>query len=146
MTQNEELLQRCFDADLNDDEMKNLFLVLGKDGGLRNTFRSLQTLRRDLLSIPAPNISPALDERIKALNRSSMLRLLPDRPSLKKFAAKKITMSVPALAAALLLMVIGSYFAVSTVEVGPKPETEYVYVVEMPAYVVQSSYQSIKNN
>ena len=146
MTQNEELLQRCFDGDVNDEEMKNLFVVLCKDGGLRNTFRSLQALRRDLHSIPAPNISPALDERIKALNRSSMLRLLPDRPSLKKFAAKKITMSVPALAAALLLMVIGSYFAATTVEVAPKPETEYVYVVEMPAYVVQSSYQTIKNN
>lgn len=146
MTQNEELLQRCFDADLNDEEMKNLFLVLGKDGGLRNTFRSLQTLRRELHSIPAPNVPPELDERIKALSRYSMLHLLPDRPSLKNFAAKKITMSVPALAAALLLMVIGSYFAATTGEGVPKPETEYVYVVEMPAYVVQSSYQTIKNN
>ncbi|MEI7907868.1 MAG: hypothetical protein WCI84_10985 [Bacteroidota bacterium] len=146
MTQNEELLQRCFDGDVNDEEMKNLFVVLCKDGGLRNTFRSLQMLRRDLHSIPVPNVSPALDERIKTLNKYSLLRLLPDRPSLKKFTAKKITMSVPAIAAALLLMVIGSYFAATTIEVTPKPETEYVYVVEMPAYVVQSSYQTIKNN
>jgi len=145
MKQNEELLQRCFDGDLNDDEMKQLFFAMSNDKILRKQFRSFQTLRLGLQSIPLQNVPVKLDERIKSLHSVSRDEILPSKSALRRVITKRFTLSVPAFAATILLLLAGSYFAATNIFVR-QPKMEYVYVVEMPAYVVQSNYQIIKTN
>ncbi|MFA6468139.1 MAG: hypothetical protein WCW35_04515 [Bacteroidota bacterium] len=145
MNEKEELLQRCFDNDLDDGELRMLFVELGKNAVLRRSFRAMQLLREDLHSISSPEVPRTLDERIERIGRRSVLRLLPNAAPFKRFAIKKISVSAPAIAASFLLVLFGSYYAATRIFV-PVPKMEYVYVVEMPAYVVQSNYQEIKNN
>ncbi|MFA5832542.1 MAG: hypothetical protein WDA22_03590 [Bacteroidota bacterium] len=145
MNVKEELLFRCFDEDLNDDEMKKLFVDLSKDDDLRNSFRNMLRLQHDLQMISKPTVPHALDMQMKTLSSSSRLSNMPDRPLLRRIVSKKISLSIPAFAAAMLLMLLGSYILATNVAV-QKPKMEYVYVVEMPAYVVQSNYNPIKNN
>jgi len=145
MNSNEELLHRCFDADLNDNEMKKLFLDLSKNADLRNTFRKFQSLQHDLHMLSQPAVPASLDARMSTLRPALRFRQMQDRPLLRRIVSKKISLSLPALAAAFLLMIMGGYFAVTNVAI-PKPKVEYVYVVEMPAYIVQSNYTSLKNN
>ena len=145
MNKTEELLQRCFDSDLNDAEMKELFRELGKDAELRKSFRSLQSLRNDLRSITSPQISSLLDERIGKISVSSSAAYDAHRSPMRRMVMKKMSVSIPAMAAVLLILLMGSYFAAVNFFV-PQQKTEYVYVVEMPAYVVQSSTSIITNN
>ncbi len=141
MKKDEELLQGFVDNDLNDEEMKNLFLELSTNEVLRKQFRTLQTLRDELHSIPTPNVPATLDVKIKSLSLSSHLRLLPNKSVLRRIVDKKFTLSIPVFAATVLLLLVGSYVAATTIFV-QKQKTEYVYVVEMPAYVVQSNYSN----
>ena len=67
MSTNEELVQRCFDMDLSDDEMKKLFFDLSKDGELRKTFRSMQSLQHDLHNISQPIVPSQLDRKVESL-------------------------------------------------------------------------------
>jgi len=141
----EELLQRCFDGDLNDVEMKQLFFEMSTDGSLRKQFRSLQALRKGIQSIPLQPVPASLDKRIKSLYPMSDNRMSPNKSAFRRIVTKKFTLSMPAFAATVLMLLAGSYFAATNIFV-PKQKLEYVYVVEMPAYVVQSNYQIIKTN
>ncbi|MFA6457068.1 MAG: hypothetical protein WCW40_09625 [Bacteroidota bacterium] len=145
MKEYEELLQRCFDNDLDDKELKTLFAEMSKNASLRASFCALQSMRQDLHAIPVPEFPRALDERVRSINRGLILRMFPNAVPVHRFVEKKISFSVPAIAASILLLLFGSYYAATRFFV-PQPRMEYVYVVEMPAYVVQSSYQEIKNN
>ena len=144
MKKNEELLQRCFDSDLNDDEMESLFSEMSKDKTLRVQFRSLQKLQTELRSIPSPNVPATLDERITSTFVAPRTGMFPSRSAFQRIYRKKFTLSIPAFAATILLLLAGSYVAAKTIFI-PKQKLEYIYVVEMPTYVVQSNYQ-IKTN
>ena len=141
MKKDEELLQRFVDNDLNDEEMKNLFLELSKDDSLRIQFRLMQTLRDELRSFSSVNVPVTLDVKINSLRSPSQLRLLPNTSALRSVVDKKFTVSVPAFAATILLLLVGSYFAATNIFVS-KTETEYVYVVEMQPVIIQSNYSN----
>ncbi len=141
MKKNEELLNRFIDNDLNDEEMKVLFLELSTNEVLRTQFRTLQTLRDGLLSIPSPDVPLTLDLKIKSLSSSSQLRLLPNRSVLRRVVDKKFTLSIPTFAATVLLLLMGSYIAATTIFV-QKQKTEYVYVVEMQPVIIRSNYSN----
>jgi hypothetical protein len=135
MKKSEELLQRCFDGDLNDSEMKELFFEMSNNDELRIQFRSLQTLRRGLQSLRSPNVPQSLDKRINRMNAVPPFANLPGTFGLRQIIAKKFTLSIPAFAAAVLLLLAGSYFAVSKVAAA-KTETEFVYIMQLPTVEV----------
>ncbi|MDP1677419.1 MAG: hypothetical protein Q8L88_11195 [Bacteroidota bacterium] len=137
MKKNEELLQRCFDGDLNDDEMKNLFSEMSTDETLRMQFRSFQTLRQGLRSTPVHDVPVKLDERIKRLSLTSHVKMLSDKSRLQNFLSKKFSFSMPAFAATVLLLLVGSYFA-ATIVLAPKAETELVYIMQLPQIEVRA--------
>jgi len=139
MKKNEELLQRFVDNDLNDEEMKNLFLELSTNNALRKQFRTMQTFRSELLSIPSSNVPVTLDLKIKSLSSNSQLKLLPNKSALRHVMGKKFTFSIPAFAATVLLLLVGSYFAATNFFV-QKPLTEYVYVIEIEPITIRSSF------
>ncbi len=139
MKKNEELLHRFIDNDLNDEELKNLFNELSTNEVLRTQFRDLQKLRNELLSIPTPNVPLTLDLKIKSLSSSSQLRLLPNRSVLRRVVDKKFTLSIPAFAATILFLLVGSYVAATNVFVR-KAVTEYVYVIEIEPITIRSSF------
>lgn len=139
MKKNEELLQRYIDNDLNDVELKNLFIELSTNDALRMHYRRMQTLRSELHSIPPPNVPITLDLKIKSLSSSSQLRLLPNRSLLQKVVEKKFTLSIPAFVATILFLLVGSYVAATTIFV-QKQKTEYVYVVEIEPITIRSSF------
>ena len=141
MKKDEELLQRFVDNDLNDEEMKNLFLELSTNEVLRKQFRTLQTLRDELHSIPTPNVPATLDEKIKQLTSVPKIKMLSNKSALRRVVTKKFTLSMPAFAATILLLLVGSYFAATNIFVS-KTETEYVYVVEMQPVIIQSNYSN----
>lgn len=141
MKKNEELLQRFIDNDLSDEEMKILFLELSTNDSLRKQFRTMQTFRSELLSIPSPNVPAALDLKIKSLSSTSQLRLLPNRSVLRRIVGKKLTISIPVFTAAVLLLLAGSYIAATNTFV-QKQKTEYVYVVEMQPVIINSNYSN----
>lgn len=141
MKKDEELLQGFVDNDLNDEEMKNLFLAMSKDDSLRIQFRLMQTLRDELRSFSSVNVPVTLDVKINSLRSPSQLRLLPNTSALRSVVDKKFTVSVPAFAATILLLLVGSYFAATNIFVS-KTETEYVYVVEMQPVIIQSNYSN----
>ena len=139
MKQNEELLQRCFDGDLNDDEMKQLFFAMSNDKILRKQFRSFQTLRLGLQSIPLQNVPVKLDERIKSLHSVSRDGILPSKSALRRVFTKRFTLSVPAFAATVLLLLAGSYFAATNIFV-QQPKKEYVYVLQIPEIEIRDVF------
>lgn len=145
MTHHEEMLQRCFDNDLTDDELKTFFASLAKDRRLRDDYKAMHVLRNDLRTAPTIPVPVALDERVNAVIASHRRKFIPDAIPVRRFFSRRLTFSVPAFAAMIVLLLAGSYFAATTV-VRPVQQTEYVYVVEMPAYVVQSTVYSTINN
>lgn len=141
----EEMLQRCFDNDLTDDELKIFFATLAKDRNLRDDYKEMHVLRNDLraaLSMPVP---AALDERVNATIASHRQGFIPDAAPVRRFFSRRLTLSVPAFAALIVLLLAGSFYAATTV-LRPEQRTEFVYVVEMPAYVVQSTVYDVVNN
>jgi hypothetical protein len=139
MKKNEELLQRFLDNDLNDNEMKKLFIELSTNDVLRKQFRTMQTFRIELQSIPSQNVPVALDMKIKSLSSSSELRLLPNKSLLRRVVEREFKFSIPAFAATILLLLVGSYVAATNVFVR-KAVTEYIYVIEIEPITIQSSY------
>ncbi len=127
----DELLQRCFDGDLNDDEMKQLFVEMSIDGSLRKQFQSLQTLRNGLRSIPLPGTTGMLDDRIKRLHLNTSVRIQSGRSFFQRIMNKKFSFSIPAFAAAVLLLIVGGYFTVTKIA-APKTETEFIYIMQLP--------------
>ncbi len=126
-------LQRCLDEDLNDEEMRILFSQMAQDTELRKDFRGLMALKFEFHRLN--------DERntvtSKPVKRESMM--------MGRIIGRRLSISVPALAAVILMAVIGTYSLMrqSREKVF---EDRYVYVMEMPAYIVQSSYTQTKNN
>lgn len=139
MKMTEELLQRCFDLDLNDEEMKKLFSELSKDKELRKTFRLMQSLQNDLRSILQPIVSSQLDKKVDAMIFSSSFHSTSGTQNLLHLRTKRWSVSLPAIAATFLLMLTASYLAATTI-FAPEPETEYVYVVEMEPIIIRSNY------
>ena len=141
MKKDEELLQRFVDNDLNDEEMKNLFLELSTNEVLRKQFRTLQTLRDELRSFSSVNVPVTIDEKIKQLTSVPKIKMLSNKSALRRVVTKKFTLSMPAFAATILLLLVGSYFAATNIFVS-KTETEYVYVVEMQPVIIHSNYSN----
>ncbi|MCK9408606.1 MAG: hypothetical protein WCX28_13990 [Bacteriovoracaceae bacterium] len=144
MNSSEELLQRCFDNDLGDNEMKALFTELSTSVQLRYEFRSFQSMRTGLNAADNPSIPLSLDTRMESLFSSTLFRV-SSLVLLNAVVSKRFTVSIAAIAATLVLVLFGSYIAaINTIP--SSTTTEYVYVSELPAYVVQSSFHEIKNN
>ena len=139
MSTNEELVQRCFDMDLSDDEMKKLFFDLSKDGELRKTFRSMQSLQHDLHNISQPIVPSQLDRKVESLIFSTPAHSSSYNLKLHHLRTKRWSVSLPAIAASILLMLAASYVTATTIFT-PAPETEYVYVVEMEPIIIRSNY------
>lgn len=131
MKKNEELLQRCFDGDLNDDEMKYLFSAMSNDEMLREQFRSLQTLRTVIQSLQSQNVPTTLDDRIKRMSLTPHGTMPFSESVLRRIVGKKFILSIPAIAATVLILLAGSYF-VTTKMLVPKAETEFVYIMQLP--------------
>lgn len=140
---NDELLQRCFDGDLNDAEMEQLFSRMGNDAGLRKDFRSLMSLRNDLQMI-RDRMEP-LRESVRPIPVSGHQFQKPDRPSLRSHFNKKISVSIPVLTMVSILILFGTY-SITRSMTERKQDMQYVYFGEMPAYVVQSSNDVVNIN
>lgn len=145
MNKSDELLQRCFDNDLNDEEMQILFAELSGTREMRKQFRFLQELKMELRSNTTIQVPSSLDERIRSLILTRHRSNLPDASPLRRIISRKFTISVPAFVATVLFLFVGAYFAAANV-IKQKTETEYVYIVEMPPYVVQSKIYETVNN
>jgi negative regulator of sigma E activity len=145
MTHHDEMLQRCFDNDLTDDELKTFFAALAKERKLRDEYKEMHVLRNDLRAAPSIPVPAALDERVNAMIASHRRRFIPDASPVRRFFSRRLTLSIPAFAALIVLMLAGSFYAATTV-FRPVQQTAYVYVVEMPAYVVQSTVYDVVNN
>ncbi len=145
MKENEELLQRCFDGDLSDREMKKLFGDLSIQEKLREQFRAFQRLRNDLQTVPVHPVPVSLDLRIQSVIPQKQMRLLQHSSVVKRFVEKRFSVSIPAIAATLLVTFAVCY-AAAIMMFTTTPAKEYVYVVELPAYVVKSNHPHIINN
>lgn len=126
-------LQRCLDEDLNDEEMRILFSQMAQDAELRKDFRGLMALKFEFHRLH--------DERnmvtTKPVKRESMM--------MGTIIGRRLSITVPALAAVILMAVLGTYSLIQQSR-GNVFEERYVYMMEMPAYVVQSSTMQTKNN
>ncbi len=140
---NDELLQRCFDGDLNDAEMELLFSRMGNDAGLRKDFRSLMSLRNDLQTI-RDRMEP-LRESTRPIPVSGQILQKPDRPSIRTRFNKKISVSIPVLTMVSILILIGTYSLTRSMT-ERQQDLQYVYFGEMPAYVVQSANDDMNIN
>lgn len=141
MKKNEELLHRCLDGDLNDVEMQHLFLAMSNDAELRSLYRELQSLQSGLQSIPKPVVPESLDKRMQSFSPPVQRTLVADRPSMRRFIGKRISLPLPAMIAMVLFAVIGSYVAAKSSLIAV-PEKEFIYVVEMQPVVIQSNYSN----
>ncbi len=141
MKHDQENVHRCLDNDLSDAEMKELFLTLGRSPARRKEFRALLQLRHELRSEPI-SVPSSLDERIQPVLRPPAATILPFPASIVR---RRISFSLPAAAAALLLMLAMGYAAATSFAV-PEQRNKYVYIVELPAYVVSGSHTQIVNN
>lgn len=137
MKKHEELLQRCFDGDLNDDEMRNLFSAMSNDEMLREQFRSLQMLRNGLQSLQSQIVPAALDERIKRMSFATQRTMLSGESILRRIMERKFVLSIPAFAATVLLLLAGSYFAATKIQT-QQGVTEFVYIMELPQVEVHA--------
>jgi len=145
MNTHDEILQRCFDDDLNDDEMKSLFTLLSKNKVLREEYKAMHALRNEFRSGESYRVPAHLDDRVNDMIASHRRTFIRNAAPVKRFFARRLSFSVPAFAALIVLMLAGSYVAAAT-WFKPARLTEYVYVVEMPAYVVQSTVYTTTNN
>ncbi len=134
-------LQRCLDEELNDNEMKELFVQMTKDAGLRKDFRSLLALKKEIQRMPDPvNHSQSRS----ASGIFSTNRLLPgtaDRMSPFGIFSTHLSIRVPVFAAILVAVGITGYFTATNL-FQSQQKTEYVYVIEMPPVIINSSYSN----
>lgn len=136
MTTNEELLQRCIDDDLTDQEMQSLFAALSTSAPLRNEFRDLLALRSEL-SLTAHSAAPvSLDRRIESL---AVPRWSLNRPAFRRVLSRRIPVPAFALFAAAVMLIFGSIAYYGQQMLRP-PVTRYVYVYEMQPVIVQSHF------
>ncbi|MFZ4621588.1 MAG: hypothetical protein ACOYNS_13590 [Bacteroidota bacterium] len=136
-----DLLQRCLDEDLNDVEMKQLFTRLSSDEQLRKEFRSLTALKNELRRIPDP-IPPINSQTISRMNSSDHGSIRNGgRISFNRLITSKTAVRIPVLAALLLAVGLAGYGAMMLMFPN-QSRTEYVYVVEMPPVIIQSSYSN----
>ncbi len=139
--QNNDLLQRCMDDDLNDEEMKHLFATLSSDEQLRKDFRSLAALKNELRRIPDPLPPIYTNSGVRKYSADNGSIRKGGRISFNRLITSKISVRIPVIAALLLTMGLAGYGAMMLMF--PKqPRTEYVYVVEMPPVIIQSSYSN----
>ena len=137
MTKNDELLQRCLDGELNDEEMKQLFFEMSNDEALRKQFRSFQSLRRGLQTIPIPSVPIKLDEKIKRLSLTPQIKRSLNKSVMEKVLSKKLSFSMPAFVGTALLLLLGSYFAATKI-IPSRAETEFVYIMQLPQVEVHA--------
>ncbi len=128
----DELINRHIDNDLDDGETATLFVHLGSCHRCRMYLGSLLALREDLRTIPQPEPSALLDERIfeePAPVRPSRPRL---RAQLDTLFRKTITIPVPAAAALLLTLLATGYLFWNVTRTAPltaQPENRDVMVL-----------------
>jgi anti-sigma factor RsiW len=134
MTNNEELLQRCFDNDLNDAEMKRLFAALAGSASLREEFSSMQGMQHSLRSVAQYLPSVSLDRRVEQL--TSGRRTTAAAP-IRTLFRRTVPLRTVAIAVMLFVFVAGSLLLVLPVS-KKEIETQYVYIVQMPPVVVTS--------
>lgn len=145
MSNTDELLQRCFDGDLNDEESQMLFTRLSAQRQLREEFRALADLKNNIRgtrSIPFPR---ALDDRIRPMFARGKRTMAPDALSVRGIFRRRLTIPVPAFAVLILIMIAGILFSLRP-ETPPQYKTEVIYLSEMPTYVVQSTVVKTVNN
>ncbi|MFA6541951.1 MAG: hypothetical protein WCT99_10150 [Bacteroidota bacterium] len=140
MNAHEELLQRCFDNDLTDTEMEILFRELSINKGLRHEFKDLSLLLDDVreafvIDQPQPNES--------ILRSNATAPYIGGKSPVRRLITKKITVPIPIAIVIFLLTIIGSIYSVKALTPIQKPE--YVYLMEMPPYVVQD-YSNVHSN
>jgi hypothetical protein len=145
MNANDEMLHRLMDNELPDDGMREVFDALQKNRMLRDQFRSLLDLTRVLHAGATEPVPASLDTKVEALFRTHRPKFAVDASPIRKMFARKVRIPLPAFAAAILLILLGSYFTLTALPDVTR-QTEYVYVVEMPPYVVQSTVYDVVNN
>jgi len=145
MNANDEMLHRLMDNELPDDGMREVFGALQQNRMLREQFRSLLDLTRVLHAGASEPVPASHDTKVEALFRTHRPQFAVDASPIRKMFARKIRVPLPAFAAALLLILLGSYVALTTLPAVTQ-QTEYVYVSEMPPYVVQSTVYDVVNN
>ncbi len=145
MTANNEMLHRLIDNELPDDGMREVFGELKENRMLREQFRSLLILTHMLHASASEPVPASLDTKVEALFRTHRPQFAIDASPVRNFFARKIRIPMPAFAAAMLLILLGSYIALTNVP-SVTQHTEYVYVLEMPPYVVQSTVYDVVNN
>ena len=145
MNANDEMLHRLMDNELPDEGMRELFGELQHNRMLREQFRSLLNLTHVLHAGASEPVPASLDTKVEALFRTHRPQFAVDASPIRKMFARKIRIPLPAFAAAVLLILLGSYVALTTLPAVTR-QTEYVYVVEMPPYVVQSTVYEVVNN
>lgn len=139
MTTHEEQLQRLFDNDLSDKELKSLCTALGASAALREEFRSFQQMRSGLHTMDHIPVPESLDRRVESLTTKIRIQWPFQLPSLSRFFSLRIPVPAAALITVLAVMLFGSLF-VYQYTISRQPVTQYVYVYEMQPVVVQSHY------
>jgi hypothetical protein len=139
MTTNEELLQRCFDNDLTDKEMKMLFTALSSSASLRGEFKDLQTLRSELNVLRHPSVPASLDRKVESITASAFSGWSLNRPAFRRVLSRRIPVPAYALLTAAVILIIGSMAFYGQQMLRPSV-THYVYVYEMQPFVVQSHF------
>lgn len=142
---NDDLLHQLIDNELPDDGMREAFGALTENRMLRERFRSILAMTHMMhASVPEP-VPASLDLKVEALFRAHRPHKAIDASPIRDFFARTIRIPMPAFAAAVLLILV-----LGTVALSYSPavtqQTEYVYVVEMPPYVVQSTVYDVVNN
>lgn len=139
MTTHEEQLQRLFDNDLSDKELKSLCTALSTSAALRDEFRLFQQMRNGLHTVDHIPVPESLDRRVESLTAKTRIQWSFQLPSLSRLFALRIPIPAAALITVLAVMLIGSLF-VYQYTISRQQATQYVYVYEMQPVVVQSHY------
>jgi hypothetical protein len=139
MNSSEELLQRCFDNDLNDTEMRTLFTTLSTSVRLREEFRSFQTMRMQLLALNTAVATSTLDRRIETLPGRPQEFWHAARLPVRRLFSKRIRVPVLAMIVAAAVLLFSSMIAAIQLS-SQQPVTQYVYVYELQPVVVQSHF------
>lgn len=134
-------LQRCFDEDLNDEEMRMLFVHMSNNADARKDFRSLLSLKRELQMVQSPVLRPSTPSPSSFFSQNRVFERQQHPAGILGIISSHISIRVPVFAMIIAAIGIAGYFAAVNV-MQSRPKTEYVYVVEMPPVIIRSNYSN----
>jgi len=138
----EEQVSAYIDQELRDDEAETLFKHLGVCASCRKAMTVGLDLRSGLRD-QAPLLAPKeLDEKILSMAQARQ-SWMPDRAAVPATVwQRRISMRIPVLAAAMFILLFGSFFA-SVLWLGPNdsasnPKVQTVFLTAVPTMEVRA--------